>query len=80
MSEVYATPREPSLSLPIRLEKKRKATRVGAVAVGVGVVMLGGAVYNFGRSGSVLIAIYLAILASCLLSFGTTRLIRASHS
>jgi hypothetical protein len=80
LADVCASRPEPSLSLPIRLEKKRQTTRIGAASVAIGVVLLGGSAYHFGRSGSVLIAIYLAILGSCMLSFGIAKLVKASHS
>jgi hypothetical protein len=79
LADYIATRPEPSLSLPIRMEQKRKRTRVGAVAMLVGVVLLGGAGYNFSRTGSELIATYLAVLALILLGVGISQVGRASR-
>ncbi len=78
MAEYHAARNEPSLSLPIRLDKKRKRTRTGGLAVVIGVGLLAGTVYNLTRSGTEVIAVYLAVLALPLLSIGITQLVKAS--
>lgn len=79
MVDHSATHPQPSLSLPIRMEKKRKRTQAGIASVTFGVLMLGGAAYNFTYKGSYLIAIYLTIFSLCLLGFGIIRLRSASE-
>lgn len=69
---------ETSLSMPIRMEQKRKRTRAGSTAIAVGVLLLGGAGYNAIRSGSELIAVYLAIVGIGLLAMGITLHAKAS--
>ncbi len=78
MAEYYAPRNEPSLSLPIRLEKKRKRTRAGTIALCAGIAMLGGTAYNLSRSGTEVIALYLGILGAALLGIGITQFVRAS--
>ena len=78
MVDMYATRPEPTLSMPIRMEKKRKRTRFGILALVGAVGFVVGAAFNFQRSGSVLIAIYLSIFAAILLATGVTQLITAS--
>jgi hypothetical protein len=75
--EPYPTRPEPSLSLPIRLEKKRKRTKAGVAAEIVGAALLSAGVYNFTRSGSELIAAYLTVMAVALLVVGLAVLLRA---
>lgn len=77
MAENIATHPQPSLSLPIRLEKKRKRLQVGVASVTLGVVLLGAAAYNSTYSGSMLIAIYLTIASVCALVAGIIQLRRA---
>ena len=79
MTESYAASPEPSLSLPIRMEQKRKRTRVGTIAVIASVGLLGGAGYNFSRTGSELIATYLAVLALILIGVGISQFGKASR-
>ncbi len=74
----YATRPEPPLSLPIRMEKKRKRTKVGVTATTVGLLLLGGAGYNLTHTGSEVIAVYMSILAVALLVAGVSLLVRAS--
>jgi len=76
----YATRPEAPLSLPIRMEKKRKRTQAGAAATTIGVLLLGGAGYNLTRSGSEVIAIYMAVLAIPLLAMGVSLLVRAKQN
>ncbi len=78
MADYYAPRNEPSLSLPIRMEKKRKRTRFGTIALIAGVAMLGGTAYNLTRSGTEVIAIYLGILGIALLAIGITQFTKAS--
>lgn len=78
MSQSYPIRPEPSLSLPIRMEKKRKRTKVGTMALVAGCGALAGAVYNFTGSGSELIATYLSVLALILLGVGTYQLKKAA--
>jgi hypothetical protein len=62
------------------MEKKRKHTQVGTIAVFLGVASLGGAGFNVTRSGTELIAIYLSILGLILLSAGISQLVKANRS
>lgn len=79
MVEMYATRPELSLSMPIRMEKKRKQTRTGIVALVLGVGPLAGAAYNFQRGGAVLIAVCLSLFAAALLAVGVIKLNTASR-
>ena len=79
MADYYATSAEPSLSLPIRMEQKRKRTRAGAAAIVGGVVLLVGAVNSFTQSGSELIGIYLTVVAIGLLSLGVSLRMKANR-
>jgi hypothetical protein len=74
----YATRPEAPLSLPIRMEKKRKRTKAGVAATTVGILLLGGSGYNLTQSGSEVIAIYMAVLAVPLILGGISLLARAS--
>lgn len=76
MAENIATHPQPSLSLPIRMEKKRKRLQIGVASVVIGVLLMGGAAYNFTYSGSILIAIYLTIASTCVLVPGLVQLRR----
>jgi hypothetical protein len=80
LADYIATRPEPSLSLPIRMEQKRKRTRAGSVAMLVGVALLGGAGYNLTRTGSELIAAYLSVLALILLGVGISQFAKASRA
>lgn len=70
MVDPYPTLPEPSLSLPIRMEKHRKRTRAGIAAEVVGVALLCAGIYNFTKSGSELIAAYLTVMAAGFLVVG----------
>jgi len=76
----YATRPEPPLSLPIRMDRKRKRTRVGVGGTVIGVGFLSWAGYTFTISGSELIATYLTIVGAGALAMGITQLVRASKS
>lgn len=76
MVEHTATHPEPSFSLPIRMEKKRKRLQVGTAGIIIGVVLLAGAGYNFTYAGSVLVAIYLTIASLAVLGGGIMQLRR----
>jgi hypothetical protein len=76
----YPTRPEPSLSLPIRIEKQRKRTRAGVAAEVAGAILLGAGLYNFTKSGSELIAVYLTVMATGLLVLGLTVLLRAAKT
>lgn len=78
LAEPYATRPETSLSLPIRMEKKRKRTRVGTAALVVAAPFLAGAGYNFTIRGSELIAVWLTLMGLGALAVGITSLRRAS--
>lgn len=65
--------------MPIRMDRKRKRTRVGTAAVVLSVALLGGAGYNLTRSGTELIAIYLTVVALGLLGLGISQLSKAAH-
>jgi hypothetical protein len=80
LDEPYATRPQGPLSLPIRMEQKRKRTRTGIIALIAGVALLGGAAYNFADTGSELIAIYLTVMGVLPLVLGVTLLVRASRS
>jgi hypothetical protein len=80
LSQPYATRPEAPLSLPIRMDRKRKRTRTGIGGVIAGTLLLGGAGYNFTISGSELIAIYLTVLGVGALGLGIGLLVRASRS
>jgi len=75
--DMYPTRPEPSLSLPIRMEKKRKRTKAGVAAEIAGAALLGAGIYNFTKSGSELIAIYLTVMAVALLVLGLSVLLRS---
>ncbi|MBN1606850.1 MAG: hypothetical protein JW940_09455 [Polyangiaceae bacterium] len=77
MVDPYPTRPEPSLSLPIRMEKKRKRTKAGIAAEVVGAALLSAGIYNFTKSGSELIATYLTVMAVALLVVGLTVLLRS---
>lgn len=76
MVEHTATHPEPSFSLPIRMEKKRKRLQVGTAGIVIGVALMAGAGYNFTYAGSVLVAIYLTIASLAVLSGGILQLRR----
>ena len=80
MSQPYATRPEPRLSLPIRMDRKRRQTRVGIAGLVAGIPLLGGAAYNFTISGSEAIAGYLAIMGAGALGVGITMLVRAARN
>ena len=80
MADYIATGPEPSLSMPIRMEKKRKRTRFGTLFTTVGIGLLGGAGYNFTITGRELIAIYMAVLAVIVLGVGISQFGKASRS
>ena len=77
MVDPYPTRPEPSLSLPIRMEKKRKRTKAGVAAEIAGAAFLSAGIYNFTQSGSELIAAYLTVMAVALLVVGLTVLLRS---
>ncbi len=79
MADMIATRPEPSLSLPIRMDKKRKRTRSGAIFTMVGLGMLGGAGYNFTHTGRELIATYMVVLAAIVLGVGISQFGKASR-
>ncbi len=79
MADMIATRPEPSLSLPIRMDKKRKRTRTGAMFTVIGVGLLGGAGYNFTQTGRELIAIYITVLALIVLAVGISQFGKASR-
>ncbi len=76
MVDHTATHPEPSFSLPIRMEKKRKRLQVGTAGVVIGTALLGGAGYNFTYAGSYLVAIYLTIASIAMLGAGLVQLRR----
>jgi hypothetical protein len=76
----YPSHPEPSLSLPIRMEKKRKRTKAGVAAEIVGAALLSAGIYNFTRSGSELIAVYLTVMAVGLLVVGLSVLLRSAKT
>ena len=78
MSQPYATRTEPRLSLPIRMDRKRRRTRAGVAGVVAGVAFLSGAAYKFMGTGSEFIAIYLTVMGVGLLGVGITALRRAA--
>jgi len=79
LADYIATRPEPSLSLPIRMDKKRKRTRAGTIFTMVGLGLLGGAGYNFTHTGRELIAIYMAVLALIVLAVGISQFGKASR-
>lgn len=46
------------LSLPLRMEAKRKRSRLGAVAITLGVVLLALGIYGFARGGAELLGLW----------------------
>ena len=79
MSNIYDRPEGP-LSLPIRMDRKRRRVRAGIAGLVAGAALLSGAGYNFTIRGSELIAIYLTVLGTGVLAVGITVLMRASRS
>ena len=80
MSQPYATRPEGPLSLPIRMDRKRRRTKAGIAGVIAGVAFLSAAGYEFTITGSETIAIYLTLMGVGLFGVGMTTLIRAIKS
>ena len=70
----------PSLSLPIRMEKKRKKTQAGIGSLVVGVGAASAAVYSFMHPGSEVIGVYTSIIAVATLGLGISLLGKAAKS
>jgi hypothetical protein len=80
LDQPYPTRPQGPLSLPIRMEQKKKRTRTGTATLIAGLALLGGAAYNFTQPGYELIAIYLTAIGLIPLALGITLLVRASRS
>ena len=78
--EPYPTLPEPPLSLPIRLERKKKRTRLGIMALVAGSILLAAGGYNFTVKGSELLAGWLTLMAAGALALGLSSLRRAAKS
>jgi hypothetical protein len=77
LAEYCATNPEPSLSMPIRMEQKRKRMQSSVACIIVGLATLGGAGFNFTRSGYVLIASYMTVLGLGFLGVGISLHLKA---
>lgn len=80
MSQPYATRPEGPLSLPIRMDRKRRRTKAGVAGVIAGLAFLSAAGYEFTISGSETIGIYLTLMGAGLFGVGITALVRALKS
>lgn len=78
MIESYPVHPEPSLSLPIRMEKRRKRLRLGVIALAIGTALGAAGGYGFTIRGSELIAGWLTLMALGALGLGVSSVIRAS--
>jgi hypothetical protein len=79
LADYIATGPEPSLSLPIRMDKKRQRMRTGTIFTVMGLGLLGGAGYNFTHTGRELIAVYMTVLALIVLAVGISQFGKASR-
>jgi len=76
--DYYPTRPETSLSMPIRMEKKRKRTKTGILALSIGLVLLGAAGYCLKGTGSEVIAAYAGVFGIALSGVGISLLVKAN--
>ena len=75
--DYYPTRPETSLSMPIRMEKKRKRTKTGMLALTIGIALLGAAGYCLTGTGSEVIAAYSGAFGIALSGLGISLLVKA---
>lgn len=66
------------VSLPLRLEAKRKKTRLGILGIALGVPLLGAGVFGFARGGAEMLGIWGVGLGVILIAIGIVMLKKAS--
>lgn len=66
------------VSMPLRMEAKRKKTRLGIIAICVGVPALGAGVFGFARGGAEMLGVWGVGLGVIMIAVGIVMLKKAN--
>ena len=76
----YYNVRAVSLSMPLRMEAKKKRTRVGVSVLCVGVPVLGLGLYGFIRGGAMILGVWGTVFGVALIATGIAVLMKAAKA
>ena len=76
--DIYNARPEGSISMPLRMEAKKKKKRVGVVLVAVGAPILGLGIFGFIRGGAMMLGVWGTVFGIGLLATGIAVLMKAA--